>query len=158
MAESTDPFNDPGSSSQYPSLKQLKDRLLIVQPTAIEKGLSNPLKPGEKRDRITADVHVLDGDVITSRIDQDDNETPLDEPLTPPFKLADMYLSGAKMLGELKGSLPQGDKAGGLVIGVLTKLLPQKPGQKGAWSLRQATPEEKAKGNEYWKNLDVFAG
>lgn len=72
MAENTtaadDPFGDPGSSSTYPSLKQLKGRTLIVRPTKLEKGLPNPLQPGQTRDRMTADVVVLDGDPILSLI------------------------------------------------------------------------------------------
>lgn len=151
-----DPFNDPGSASGFPSMKQLKGRLCIIQPTRLEKNIPDQFKPGSFRDRITADVHVLDGDTITVRLDDDDNETPFDEPLVPPFKLSDMFISGAKLIGELKSSLPRGDEAGGLVIGVMTKLPPQKVGQKGAWSLRVATPEERKRGSEYWKNLSVF--
>ena len=161
MAENTtaadDPFGDPGSSSTYPSLKQLKGRTLIVRPTKLEKGLPNPLQPGQTRDRMTADVVVLDGDPITERLDDDDNATPFDEPLAPPFKLEDMYLSGAKMIAECKGKLPAGEKPAGMVIGELTKLPPQKPGQKGAWSLKAASEAQKALGRKYLANVDPFA-
>lgn len=152
-----DPFSDPGSASGYPSLKQLKGRVLIVVPKVLERGLPNTLNPGQTRDRLTADVHVLTGDDIAFRLDDDDNETPFDEPLTVPFKLEDMYLSGAKLINETKAKLPSGDKPAGMVIGQLTKLPPQKAGQKGAWSLAQATPEQKAIGRKYLADVDPFA-
>jgi len=158
MAETTqDPFDDPGSSSTYPSFKQLRGRVLIVRPTKLEKGLPNTLQPGQTRDRMTADVVVLDGDPITARLDDDDNETPFDEPLVPPFKLEDMYISGNKLISECKGKLPAGDKPAGLVIGELTKLPPLKAGQKGAWSLKAATDEQKALGRKYLASVDPFA-
>jgi hypothetical protein len=156
-APEDDPFSDPGSASGFPSLKQLKGRILIVVPKTLERNLPNTLNPGQTRDRLTADVHVLSGEDITARLDDDDNETPFDEPLTIPCKLADMYLSGAKLINETKAKLPQGDKPAGMVIGVLTKLPPLKAGQKGAWSLAAATDEQKAVGRKYLANVDPFA-
>lgn len=155
--EDDDPFSDPGSASGYPSLKQLKGRVVIIVPKVLQRGLPNTLNPGQTRDRLTADVHVLTGDDLTSRIDDDDNETPFDEPMVVPFKCEDMYLSGAKLINETKAKLPQGEKPAGMVIGVLTKLPPLKAGQKGAWSLAQATPEQKAIGRKYLANVDPFA-
>ena len=152
-----DPFSDPGSASGYPTLRQLKGRLVIVVPKVLEKNLPNTLQPGQTRDRLTADVHVLTGDDVTARIDDDDNETPFDEPMVVPFKCEDMYLSGAKLINETKAKLPQGDKPAGMVIGVLTKLPPLKAGQKGAWSLAQASAEQKAIGRKYLANIDPFA-
>ena len=152
-----DPFDDPGSGSAYPTLKQLKERLLIVIPQRLERGLPNTLNPGQTRDRLTANVVVLDGDSIDKRIDDDDNEFPFDEPLVPPFKLDDMYLSGAKLISETKHKLPHGEKPAGMVLGRLTKLKPLKAGQKGAWSLVAASDADKAKAREYLANVDPFA-
>jgi hypothetical protein len=156
-SQDEDPFSDPGSASGYPSLKQLKGRVVIVVPKVLEKGLPNTLNPGQTRDRLTADVHVLTGDDITARVDDDDNETPFDEPMTVPFKLTDMYLSGAMVINEVRAKLPQGEEPAGMVIGVLTKLPPLKAGQKGAWSLAAATDEQKQIGRKYLANIDPFA-
>ena len=152
-----DPFSDPGSASSFPAMKQLRGRVLIVHPTKLEAGLPNTLQPGTTYDRMTADVIVLDGDPITGRLDDDDNETPFDEPLVPPFKLESMFISGAKLITECKGKLPRGEQPAGLVIGKLTRLAPQKAGRKGAWSLETATDEQKALGKKYLANVDPFA-
>ena len=156
QTDANDPFADPGKGGAYPSIKQLNGRLLIVVPKRLEKDVPG-VEAGKTQDRITADVHVLTGDTIQAHLDKDDNATPFDEPLVVPFKLEDMFISGAKLITELKGRLPRGDEQPGMVIGVLTKLKPQQKGRNGAWSLRPATPDEKAVGRKYLADVDPFA-
>jgi hypothetical protein len=149
-----DPFSDPGSGGSYPTMKMLNGRLLLIRPTVLEKGLPNTLQPGTFRDRITADVVVLDGDDITEIVNDDGDVTAeLDEPLVPPFKLEDMYISQSKLISEIKSKVA--DK--GLVIGRLARLKPLKAGQKGAWSLQVATDADRAVGRAYLASVDPFA-
>src|ERR1700753_3703224 len=85
-----DPFDDPGSAgaSSYPSMAQLKDRLLLVEPTELEKKIPSKLQEGKFVDRITATVHVLTGDPISIVLDKDgDVVTEFDEPLVAPLAL-----------------------------------------------------------------------
>ena len=98
-----DPFGVKPSeikTADYPSLDDLDGRILVIQPTKLEKDLPNMLKPGETRDRITADVTVIDPDNPEKSKTYDD-----------------MYLSQGWLLGQLKGLVP----VKGLLLGVLRK-------------------------------------
>ena len=99
-----DPFDEPGSTGggKFPSMAQLKGRLLLVQPMSLAKGV--PGAYGEQ-DRITANVHVLDGGDITEVLDKDGDVsfTP-DVPWSPPCQMEDMYLSQRGLVNQLKSA------------------------------------------------------
>lgn len=99
-----DPFSIKPSeikTADYPALDDLDGRILVIQPTKLEKDLPNNLgKAGETRDRITADVTVID-------------------PQNPEGSKTyeDMYLSQGWLIGQLKGLVA----TRGMLLGILRK-------------------------------------
>jgi hypothetical protein len=144
----TDPFDDPGSTGggKYPSMAQLKGRLLLVEPTNLEKGIPSTLEPDKKVDRVTATVHVLDGDAITDVLDKDGDSTfTFDEPLVAPFVLEDMYLSQVVLVNQLRKAY----KAEVKVLGRLGQLPAQKKGNNKAWAFEIPTEQDKQTARDY---------
>jgi len=127
-----DPFGEPAPGGNYPAVAQLLGRYLVVRPTRIEHNVPG-VNPGDKpRDRITADVLVCNGEPISTKLDKDgDVVAELDPPVVPGSVLEDFYISGAKLVAEVKASV----KTGRPVIGKLTKLKARVKGQSGAYSL-----------------------
>jgi hypothetical protein len=116
--ETADPFGEPGSSGggKFPSMAQLKGRLLLVEPHTLTKGVDGKFGP---QDRMTSNVHVLDGPDITEVLDKDNDVsfTP-DEPWTTPFLLEDLYVSQRGLVNQLKDAY----KAETKVLGRLNRL------------------------------------
>jgi hypothetical protein len=97
-----DPFDTPAPGGSFPSVAQLKDRLLVIWPQKIESVLDR-FNPGAMKDRITANVAVLDGETITVRIDKEGEQHPLADPVKPGDVMKDMFLSQTKLVSQLKG-------------------------------------------------------
>lgn len=102
-APAADPFGQKPSevkSSSYPTMDDLDRRLLVVQPTKLETGLPDNFNPGKTKDRITADVTVID--VKNPKA----SET-----------YRDMYISQGAFIGQLKGLI----ETRGMLLGVLRR-------------------------------------
>ena len=154
-----DPFGMKPSDikSDFPKMEDFDGRLLVIQPTKLERDLPNKLgKPGDTQDRITADVTAID----------------LDSP-TKSATVADMYISQAGMVGQLKGLV----QTRGMLLGVLRKHRAKNTpegyntpdeidkmladwvagGARGskpmfAWKLSDPTPEQHAKALEWYRS------
>jgi hypothetical protein len=59
---SNDPFAGPSDiPSEHPSAASFRGRLVLIEPTNLERGLPNALNPGQLQDRLTATVTTVDG-------------------------------------------------------------------------------------------------
>jgi hypothetical protein len=147
----TDPFDDPGSTGggKYPSMAQLKGRLLLIEPTALAKNVPG-MEPGKFVDRITATVGVIDGkEPITDVLDKDGDSTfTFDEPLVAPFELEDLYISQVVLVNQLRKAY----KAETKVLGRLVQLPAREKGRNKAWGLEAPTDEDKTAAREYLAN------
>lgn len=126
MTES--PFAAPATVSgiQY---EQLKGRLLVIEPHALEPKVSTTL--GEK-DAVRADVHV---------IDQDEPETYQDALIFPRVLIGQLR----PRIGEMVlGRLEQGNA---------------KPGQNAPWRIAEATTQDQKLGGDWLRkrNTNTFA-
>lgn len=99
-----DPFGQKPSeikTSDFPSMEDLDKQILVIQPTKLEKDLPNNLgKAGDTRDRITADVTVID-------------------PQNPAKSVThrDMYISQGALIGQTKNLI----ETRGMLLGVLRR-------------------------------------
>ena len=131
-----DPFDAPAPGGSFPAMRQLVGRLLIIWPTKIERGVPNTQQPGKTQDRMTLDVAVLSGDVITVRETDDGETVELNEPVNPGPDvkvLRGMYSSHAKLVAQLSPRIG-GQLAGYLVI--LPKLPGAPAGRKRAFGFK----------------------
>lgn len=140
-----DPFGQQPSevkTSDYPGLESLDKHLLVIQPTKLETGLPDQFNPGKTKDRITADVTVID------RANPASSKT-----------YRDMYLSQAALIGQTKGFID----TRGMLLGVLRRhrsgqtpagintpdevdaMLVKNPRASFAWKLADFTEDDKAK-------------
>jgi hypothetical protein len=115
-----DPFDTPAPGSRFPSVAQLKDRLLVIWPKRLES-VPDRYHPGAMKDRLTADVAFLDGETIAVRINKEGESTPLADPVAPGDIMRDVFLSQTKLVSQTKARI------GGMVMGRLI-LLPKIPG------------------------------
>lgn len=150
---STDPFSDPApAGGKWPSLKQLKGRLLLITPLAIEK-VPNTLSktPGAMTDRITADVVFLDGDPIKGILDKDDEVShTYDEPLIAPTLMNNRFISGVRLVPRLSKAL----STQGMVLGRLV-LLPKIGDKSRVWDLEAASEDDKKIARAYLESTKV---
>ena len=138
----TDPFDAPGSkgAGKFPAMKQLKGRLLLIEPTRLDKQITSNLNPDKKVDRMSANVTVLDGDPITNVLDKDgDVVHEFDEPLAAPHTMEDMYISQTVLVNQLRKAY----KAESKVLGRLVQLPAARPGENKAWAFEEPTDADK---------------
>lgn len=58
----TDPFAGPAPiASEHASAASFRGRLVLIEPTQLERGIPNTLNPGTTQDRLTATVTTVDG-------------------------------------------------------------------------------------------------
>jgi hypothetical protein len=102
-AQSADPFGQKPSeikTSDFPKMDELNGKLLVIQPTRLEKVPNRFGKEGDMQDRITADVTVID----------------LERPAASKTH-ADMFLSQGALVGQVKGFIP----TKGMLLGTLRR-------------------------------------
>lgn len=147
-----DPFGQKPSevkTSDYPSLESLDQAILVIQPTKIESGLPDKFNPGKTKDRITADVTVID-------------------PAKPKSSVThkDMYLSQGALIGQVKGLI----ETRGMLLGRLRRFpssitpkhvttpdetdayLKNDPRGSFAWKLADFTQTEKDAAMEWYQS------
>lgn len=99
----SDPFGTKPSevkTSDYPAMETLDRALLVIQPTKLETGLPNKFDPKKPKDRITADVTVIDrANPAASRT------------------YTDMFISQGALIGQVKGFIP----TKGMLLGTLRR-------------------------------------
>lgn len=98
-----DPFGQKPSeikTSDFPTMDDLDRALLVIQPTKLERDLPDRFNPGKTKDRITADVTVIDRDNPAG------SKT-----------YRDMFISQGAMIGQLKGLV----ETRGMLLGVLRR-------------------------------------
>ena len=178
MSQSDDIFEDapPALGTQRPNIRQLasgakkgkrtyakgeaqeftgdiEGRLLIIVPKKLETGVPSQFKDPKTgqpklQDRITADVHVLDGTPITQVIDgEGDVKLELKEPLTPPFMIPDAYISQTMLVQQLEDVVGTGKFRFGRL-----GFLPPRPPNKKPFVLFGTTEDEKAQAKQYWNS------
>lgn len=116
----TDPFASPGAASGGLNFEELKGRLLLISPAALESGINTNF--GEK-EAVRADVVVLDGP-------------------DAPDEYTDTLIFPKVLIGQLRG------KVGQKVLGRLNQGT-AKAGQKPPWLLDEATDADKKIGVAY---------
>jgi hypothetical protein len=100
---SSDPFGQKPSevkTSSYPSLEDLDKALMVIQPTKLETGLPDNFNPGKTKDRITADVTIIDRSNPKASVTH-----------------KDMYLSQGALIGQVKGFI----ETKGMLLGTLRR-------------------------------------
>lgn len=144
---SGDPFGGPAPASKFPAVAGLKGRLLLVKPTKLETGITSRFKEADgsakTQDRLTATIVVLDGPATFTWVDREGDQQTLTAdadgaPFSIPVEFTDMYLSQAKLIGEVKKYLNARPGEASMALGRLIKL-PPRDGQSGAWSLESPT-------------------
>lgn len=111
MTTTTDPWDTPPPpvAANGPSMKQLRDRLLFIEPKKFEANLPASFKgaaPGQTQDRVTADITFLDGEPIAVVLDKDDDVVgELDPPLTRGKTQVDRFISQRGLVTQTKNSI-----------------------------------------------------
>jgi len=102
-AASSDPFGNKPSeikTSDFPKMDELSGKLLVIQPTKLERVINRFGKEGDMQDRVTADVTVID----------------VENPKASKTHV-DMYLSQGALVGQVKGFIP----TKGMLLGTLRR-------------------------------------
>jgi hypothetical protein len=121
-----DPFAAPAAIiSEYPEMETLRGRLLMFKPSKFDANLSSAKYPEKKYDRITTDVHVIDGGPV---------------PAFDTTSFTDMYVSQSRILAQLK----QGLENRHMVLGRLNTYKPGKAEKGNPWGLTDPTEADKA--------------
>lgn len=149
---STDPFGTKPSevkTSEYPRMEELDRALLVIEPTKLETGLPNKFDPAKPKERITANVTVID-------IENPKNSK----------TYTDMYISQNALIGKVKGKITER----GMLLGRLRRFpssltpkhvttpdevdafLKQDPRGSFAWNLDDFTATEKAVALEWYQS------
>lgn len=149
-AKPADRFYAKGEPQEFKNVK-MAGRLIIIEPTKIEADVPSGIKGDDGKvklqTRITANIHVLDGEPIKEQLDGDgDVKVTFKEPLVPPFVVSQQYISNTMLVDQLRDVVGTGIRFGALGF------LPSKGGRKKPYVLFSTTPEEKKKAQEYWKN------
>lgn len=133
---------------------EMSGRLVIIEPTKIERQVPNVQPNGEVKysDRITANIHVLDGTPITEGLDGfGEVKTTFKEPLTPPFVIPNQYISGVMIVQQLEEVVGTGFRFGALGT------LPAKGKGRPPYIMFGADAKEMESAREYWsKRPDPF--
>ena len=144
-----------GAGTPDEQVMPVMGRLLIVVPTKYEKDLQTGFINRDTgkyklQDRITADIHVLDGKPIDEIYNgRGDLKGTLDDPLVPVFVLKDQYISQKLFVAQLLPFVSEdGSKFAFGALGFLKAQGTNAP----PYVLFGTTPEEKASAIEYWKN------
>jgi hypothetical protein len=148
----TDPFGQKPSevkTSDYPSIEELYGKLIVIQPSKLERGLPNKFDSEKPRDRLTADVTVINVDNPKA------SET-----------YRDMYFSQGAIIGQTKNLID----TKGMLLGTLRRHrapqtpdgintpdeveagLAKNPRMSFAWKLSDFTEDEKAKALEWYRS------
>jgi len=113
-----DPFATPASADSVP-WGELLGRLLVVEPTDLEKGIPTSLGPA---DAVRARVHVIDQDV--------------------PKTYEDALIFPRVLISQLRS------KIGQMVLGRMEQGV-AKPGQTAPWRMAEPTDQDKALGGAW---------
>lgn len=84
-----DPFGQKPSevkTSSFPTMEDLYGKLVVIQPTKLETGLPDPFNKDKTRDRVTADLTVIDVESPAKSVTH-----------------KDMYVSQGSLIGQIKG-------------------------------------------------------
>ena len=161
-----DPFanSDPAAQApRAPRFRELYNRLVIIIPKRLEKGLVSPRFKNTDgsatiQDRMTADIIVLDGPTIHYG-GEPEKIPPTPHHLTAevPAKWADTFISFSGIISQCREALArkaQGQP--GMVLGRLTKGQDSGKGNP-PWILTVATDADKEIGKAYLHTVDPFA-
>lgn len=146
-----DPFGDP--QSNFISSRDFVGRLVIIVPTGVQHDIPSTMpnaKPGDKYNRVLADVHVLDGPV-TDTFD------------TIPMVIKDQYLQGSALVPQISRPCGEGRiKPGGMVVGRVTTRKGKFPTPAVVLDPCPVGTPDRVKAKAYWDeyavNVDPFAG
>lgn len=155
-----DPFSGPApQQARGPRLRDLYGRLLLLVPQKLEQGIPNRLQPGTTQDRMTADVIVLDGGLISyGGRPEATPPMPHDKTAAVPHRTPSMFISSAGLISQCREALArraQGQP--GMVLGRLTTGNAKEPGQNAPWLLTPPTEEDKQAARQYLASVDPFA-
>jgi hypothetical protein len=144
-----DPFDEPGSKGggSFPHISQFKERLIIFKPVNLEKNIPG-IEKGKLVDRMSVDIHMLDGEPITELVDGygEPKDVELEAPFTAPHVFESMYVSQVVLVNQLRKAY----KNDGMVLGRLGRDKPRQKGQQGAWTIEAASDEDKVLARDYW--------
>lgn len=138
-----DPFEDAKPASQFPSMEQLKGRLVLVKPLKLTENIpsgkyKNPDGTPVLSNRIDADITVVDG--------------PLDDFDTVEF--SSMWVSGSYQVTQLRPVLARGSQ----MLGRIQLKNPgQAKGQGNPWGFEPPTEADKQTARDYLAGRTVGA-
>lgn len=133
---------DPGREHS----QKIKGRLVIIEPKEIKYNVPSNFPGQDPSDRITADIHVLDGEPIDGQYSDDgDLKQKFREPLVPPFTIPGQFISNRMLVDQLKEVVGTGFRFGRMGT------LPPRGNNKKPYILYGTTAEEKKQAAEYWK-------
>ena len=155
-----DPFSGPApQAARGPRLRDLYGRLLLIVPTKLEEGLPDRLNPGQTKDRMTADVIVLDGGPINyGGAPEKTPPMPHDKTAQVPHRTARQYIGQAGIISQSRVALAN-RAAGkpGMVLGRLGVGEQSDPTKSPPFILSQPTEEDKQIARAYLATVDPFA-
>jgi hypothetical protein len=152
----TDPFEGaapPPPREDRPKMRHLNNRLVIVTPAKIERGIPNTLTPGAVQDRITADIEILDGATLMYGDDPDTGKQ-ADKRMEIPGRIEGMYLNGARMVAQLTVR-EEGGRLRKQVLGRV-RAVPNGPGQRPSWILETPTTADYDAARVYRNTVNPF--
>jgi hypothetical protein len=126
-----------------------ENRLVLVSPIKIERDLPNTLgKPGDKQDRLTADVVILDGPLFAFGGAPEKNKPHTHTTPAIPYEILSMFISSAPLISQCERRL------GEMVLGRLA--IRDLPNGNTAYRLLDPSPADEAIAQQYL--VDKMAG
>lgn len=162
-----DEFGNPAPlGEKRPRIIDLQGRTVILIPDKIERVVNNlaPKDAADKmQDRLTADLHVIDGGTIHYGGNPESDFEPKPHNLTaePPYAIRRMWITNSPIVNGARNALDRTHRDFGKpIVGVLVTYPPKERGRRPSRAIELLQPGDprRAQAAAYWRALLAQAG
>ena len=162
-----DEFGNPAPlGEKRPRIIDLQGRTVILIPDKIERVVNNlaPKDAADKmQDRLTADLHVIDGGTIHYGGNPESDFEPKAHDLTaePPYAIRRMWITNSPIVNGARNALDRTHRDFGKpIVGVLVTYPPKERGRRPSRAIELLSPGDprRAQAAAYWRALLAQAG
>lgn len=140
-----------GQAYPRPKLSDLRGRLVLIRPTALDRGIKAPgTDPNKLQDRITADIVVLDGGALAFGGSMQQGRPNTHQDPAMPVGYKGVFLSQKSVVTQLQGYLPgPTNPAGGRCLARVGLGTSSTPGNNAPYRLDDPSNEDIALAHQY---------